>query len=197
MLRPVLIDWWKRHGGPNAGPVFPCRRGERAGKAKLKVSHAKAFRRDLRRAFGIDRPETRRIVRKGKDGQAGRPDTKTHWKPSRPLSARETELFEETAYTLPVDFHSWRRAYSQALAEADVNVQQATALAGHASLGAHQRYLANATKVRRIPDAALPRLGVLHIPSGETRGLVATIQHLTSGADGTRTRGLRRDRPAL
>ncbi|HEY3236752.1 MAG TPA: tyrosine-type recombinase/integrase, partial [Polyangiaceae bacterium] len=140
-----------------SGPVFPSRRGERAGKVKLKVSHADAFRRDLRRAFGIDQPETRRIVRKD-----GRRDTKTHWKPQRQLTARERELFEETNYSLPVDFHSWRRAYSQALADADVNVQQATALAGHASLSAHQRYLESATKMRSIPERALPRLEVSH-----------------------------------
>jgi hypothetical protein len=48
---------------------------------------------------------------------------------ARELTARERMLFEETATTLPVDFHSWRRAYCQALADADVNAQRAKALA--------------------------------------------------------------------
>jgi hypothetical protein len=46
-------------------------------------------------------------------------------------------------HTKPVDFHSWRRGYVQGLATADVNAQQAAALAGNADLGAHTRYLAN------------------------------------------------------
>jgi integrase len=193
MLRPILRDWWERstskafpNGRPTAGPVFPSRRGERAGEAKLKVSHARAFRRDLRRAFGIDEPETRRIMRKGKDGKPGRPDTKTSWKQARSLTPRERERFVGTAYGLPVDFHSWRRAYSQALADADVNVQQATALAGHASLGAHQRYLANASKVARLPERALPRIEVLPQLVAKTPNPENDLQRKISGADGTR-----------
>ena len=163
MLRPILRDWWERAGRPAKGPVFPARRGERAGLEKRKSSHAKAFRRDLRRAFGIDQPYPRPITRSNK-----RPDTKTDWKQGRPLTPRERELFEETEFTKPVDFHSWRRAYSQALADAGVNVQHATALAGHASLEAHQRYLANASTMRLIPEAALPQLQVLPLVAAET-----------------------------
>jgi hypothetical protein len=43
------------------------------------------------------------------------PDTKADWKQVRPLTPRKRELFEETEFTRPVDFHSWRRAYSPAL----------------------------------------------------------------------------------
>ena len=156
------------------------------------------------------------------------------------MTARERELFEETDETLPVDFHSWRRAYSQALADADVNAQQASALAGHASLAAHQRYLASSDKMRSIPEAALPRLDVVaskpelleppvpahardpeleeddplaapreiqaafaaalsSVAADRVQTLQAAIENSNdvSGADGTRTRGLRRDRPAL
>ncbi len=168
MLRPILRDWWERTGKKAKGPVFPTRRGEHAGKAaKGKGSHAHNFRRDLRRAFGIDELHAKVVTRKN-----GRKLTRYVWEPvpGRELTARERELFEETPYTRPVDFHSWRRAYSQALADADVNVQQATALAGHASLEAHQRYLQNASKVLRLPTAALPRIGVSHQNSGETGG---------------------------
>ena len=54
MLRPILRDWWERHGRPSEGLIFPARRGDRAGEEKRKVSHARAFRRDLRRAFGLE-----------------------------------------------------------------------------------------------------------------------------------------------
>jgi integrase len=160
MLRPILRDWWERHGRPSAGLVFPARRGAKAGVgARSGVSHADAFRRDLRRAFGIEEqvPSDRERPGRGPSGALV-------WRPveGRELTARERELFEETDYTLPVDFHSWRRAFNQALAEAGVNAQQAQALAGHASLDAHARYLANTSKTREIPAAALPRLGVGH-----------------------------------
>src|SRR5690606_29469918 len=94
--------------------------------ARSGVSHADAFRRDLRRAFGIEEqvPSDRERPGRGPSGALV-------WRPveGRELTARERELFEETDYTLPVDFHSWRRAFNQALAEAGVNAQQAQALA--------------------------------------------------------------------
>jgi hypothetical protein len=40
------------------------------------------------------------------------------------------------------------------------NAQQASALAGHASLAARRRYLQNSSKVRVLPVAALPRLEI-------------------------------------
>src|SRR5262249_35543028 len=144
-------------GRRTAGPVFPSRRGARVGEEKGKGSHAHNFRRDLRRALGIDERRAVVVTRSN-----GRKLTRYVWEAVRQLTRRERELFDETPYTLPVDFPSWRRAYSQALADADVNVQQATALAGHASLEVHQRYLANASRVLRLPSAALPRIGVFH-----------------------------------
>lgn len=202
MLRPMLRDWWERAGRPSAGLVFPARRGKRAGESKIGVSHARAFRRDLRRAFGVEVPE---FHEKGRSN--GRRLTTMQWTQARPLTQRERELFEETEYTLPVDFHSWRRAYTQALADADVNAQQASALAGHASLAAHARYLANSGKPRSIPAAALPSLDVRALVGAEVdlrdplRGVSTlprfSIQRDLSGADGTRTRGLLRDRQAF
>ena len=193
MLRPILRDWWERHGRPVEGLVFPTRRGKRLGEAKIKVSHARAFRRDLMRAFGIERWDAK----------------KEKYVEARKMTARERELFTDTAETLRVDFHSWRRAYSQALADAGVNVQQATALAGHATLGAHQRYLASSGTMKSLPAAALPKIEIRgmvleveapsppgrsnrkQFPSDSKEGFQKTLK--TSGADGTRTRGLRRD----
>jgi hypothetical protein len=39
--------------GKAAGPAFPARRGKCAGDAKRRASRAKAFRSDLRGAFGL------------------------------------------------------------------------------------------------------------------------------------------------
>jgi len=46
----------------------------------------------------------------------------------------------------------------QALANMGMSEQQAHKLAGHADLGAHERYLRNSAATLEIPEAALPRL---------------------------------------
>lgn len=151
ILRPILAMWRERNKAkdgtkPSEGLLFPKRRGDGVGvDARKHTSHAEAFRRDLRRVFGIDvwNAET----------EGFEPDE------DRELSAREVVLLTETDYTKPVDFHSWRRAFNQALADAGVNSQTSMALAGHSSLKAHERYLANSDTLRIVPIAALPRLG--------------------------------------
>lgn len=158
MLRPILRDWWERHGQPTEGPVFPTVRGARAGQEKRRSNVAAALRRDLRRALGIDVPTETRIVRSN-----GKADTRRSWKQSRMLTAREVELFEETELTKPVDFHSFRRSYKQALAEAGIDVQQSMHLSGSSDVKAHQRYLNSTAKMRRLPAAALPQLGTSDI----------------------------------
>ena len=159
IARPILRDWWERQGRKILGPVFPVLRGERAGEHKDGGSHVHAFRIDLRRAFGIDALKPFVIVRKNK-----RKLTRDRWEKVRELTPRETVLLQETDSTLPVDFHSWRRAFNQALADAG-NAQQAQQLSGHASLQAHERYLRNSQKMRTMPAAAVPltlvdRIGV-------------------------------------
>jgi hypothetical protein len=146
-LRPLLRDWWERQGRPTTGLVFPKRRGADAGEGgRKKSSHAHAFRRDLRRVFGLEAWDA------GSES----------WKPTgRSMTSRERTLLLESEYTLPVDFHSWRRAYNQALADAGVNAQQAKALAGHSTTAAHDRYLRNTERMRTIPTEALPRIGVV------------------------------------
>jgi len=80
------------------------------------------------------------------------------------------ELFAETGTTLPLDFHSFRRAFVTALAEADVNQQRAMALTGHSDPKVHHRYLLRTRAMRVIPPAALPRLGAEHeeAPAGDS-----------------------------
>jgi hypothetical protein len=139
------------------GLVFPALRDGKhseAGKgSKHEVSHAGAMRTDLRRAFGIDRFETVTITRK--DGR----EVKAHrWLEHREPTPRETELLFGNTHTLPVDFHSWRRAYCQSLADAGVNAQLAKALAGHSTEAAHDKYLRNSQRARALPEAARPQI---------------------------------------
>jgi len=162
MLRPFLRDWWERAGRPREGLVFPVRRigerGDRVGQQRHGLSHADAFRRDLVRAFAHAHA---RGVQGAPRGPRAQQEGEQLSAAARGADGRWIELFEETEYTRPVDFHSSRRAFAQALADADVNAQQAAALTGHADLGAHMRYLRNAGKMRRLPDAALPALHVV------------------------------------
>ena len=67
-------------------------------------------------------------------------------------------VYKETGWSLLVDFHSFRRAFSTGLAEAGVNAQQAMLLAGHADTRAHSLYVMETEKLARIPEAALPQL---------------------------------------
>ncbi len=84
-------------------------------------------------------------------------------------------LYFETAATLPVDFHSFRRAFNTALAEADVSVQRAMALASHSDAKTHMRYVMRTRGMRTIPDAALPRLPSA-LGNGPTDALEATSE---------------------
>ncbi len=69
-------------------------------------------------------------------------------------------LYFETEATLPVDFHSFRRAFASSLAEAGVNVQHAMHLTAHSDLRVHARYVMRTTAMRTIPETAIPRLHV-------------------------------------
>jgi integrase len=154
-LRPILRDWWTRAGKPKTGHVFPPLRGKRVGTddttgeshAKSGVSHAGAMRRDLKAAFKAHRTANPKVPAEVLDGFC--PAEK---------SERWTELFKGTEFTRPVDFHSWRRKFVQALADIGMNAQQAQKLAGHSDLAAHERYLRTTRGTLQIPIGALPNL---------------------------------------
>jgi hypothetical protein len=76
----------------------------------------------------------------------------------REHATHATPLYYGTATTRPVDFHSFRRAFNTALAEAGVNMQQAMWLASHSDARTHMRYAMRTTAMRTIPEAAVPRL---------------------------------------
>ncbi len=151
-LRPILRDWWARSGKPMSGLVFPVLRDGKRSKvetkgAKHQVSHAAAMRRDLQAAFIAHRKANPDAPAEILDLYAPALD-----------SARWLELFTKTEFTRPVDFHSWRRKFVQALADIGLNAQQAQKLAGHSDLAAHERYLHSTSKTLTIPAEALPNL---------------------------------------
>jgi integrase len=141
MLRTTLRAWWQEHGSPEDGPVFPQRRGDAGGEARDKQSHAKGLRRDLMRMMGVEfraadpRVEVRHDEPATIHHSTWAPKLKTEW------SRRERELFAETTYSRPVDFHSFRRSFTTALADAGINITIAMRLAGHTSMAAHGRYV--------------------------------------------------------
>lgn len=147
-LRPYLREWWDLHHQRAKGPLFPVLKKRRKSRndplrvnmEKGKVSHAQALRRDLQAAFNA-----------WNDAQRQPPAPK-------PGESRWRELFEEQEFTRPVDFHSFRRAYAQALAAAGVNEQMAMALTGHSSASVHALYAQSRARSAEVPDAALPRL---------------------------------------
>jgi integrase len=129
-VRAHLRAWHEHEGSPSVGPVFPVRRGERAGEHKSRrgTSYAARFRRDLRLALEA----------------AG-------------LPIRE-ELFVETDTSLPTDFHNMRRMFAGGLAAAGVGLQQAAALTGHSSEQVHNLYASHDPRLREVPLAALPSI---------------------------------------
>jgi integrase len=156
-LRPLLRAWWQGAGCPESGPVFPLRRGKRlggfrghAGGLASRLRHG-LFRARVWRMTPIEVPATKAGTRTDRGRKAE--GTKLAPNPSDPL-------YHETATTLPVDFHSFRRAFNTALAEAGVNVQQAMSLASHSDARTHMRYVMKTAAMRTIPEAAIPRLPV-------------------------------------
>lgn len=178
---PVLQQWWRNHGSPTVGPVFPVRRGPRAGERKQgKSSYAEHLREALWQA-GIARPlegfeqaalawraavaELQQLQRL--PAQIGTAETKAA-RAARLDAARErSEAAEAKARALcliqagsedfkPLDFHSFRRAFATGLASSGMNVQQAMALAGHRNASTHMRYV-RITEVLEVPASALPK----------------------------------------
>jgi integrase len=159
VLAPFLRAWWERAGCPESGAVFPARRGQNAGGFKRKKGYTFAsrlrtalFRAGIRRLAPVEVPNTS----PGTRSDLGRlaPGTKLAPNPADPL-------YFETTFTRPVDFHSFRRAFNTALAEAGINVQRSMALASHSDARTHMLYVMETTVMRTIPDEALPRLSLV------------------------------------
>ena len=188
LLAPFLRGWWERAGEPASGPVFPRRRDDfvrrrRAGDFRESGgSFARQLRRELFRA-GVYRmppvevpatsPGTRTDRGKRAEGMKRAPS------PADPL-------YYETEATLPVDFHSFRRAFNTALAEAGVNVQHAMHLAAHSDPKVHARYVMSTRAMRTIPAAALPALPVAVLaeaPKSSRRSMEKMARNVTGHDD--------------
>ena len=139
VLRPFLLAWWERAGRPVAGPVFPVRRGPRAGKDKKSrgTSFAHRMRRDFFRAGVVRLPPV--------------PDPK-----GKPTPNPADPLYNDTPVSRRMNFHSLRRAYDRALAHAGANIQTAMTLSGHSDAKTHMGYVREAEAARPVPLAALP-----------------------------------------
>lgn len=89
----------------------------------MRSPHVRAVLEDL-----VTKPRQR----PKRNGVPGQPATYSH-QTIKHLRAVMHRLFDplyfETAVTQPVDFHSFRRGFNTALAEAGINVQTAMALA--------------------------------------------------------------------
>ncbi len=153
---PFLRAWWEQAGQPKSGPVFPVTRGKRAGERRSPngLSFAKRLRRALFRA-GVWRQTPVEVL-------ATSPGTRTDLgrqaKGTKLAPNPRDPLYFETETTLPVDFHSFRRAFATALAELDVSPMRAMHLASHTDPRTHGRYVMQTTRMRTIPDEALPPL---------------------------------------
>lgn len=149
LLRSHLRAWWDRAERPESGPVFPARRGANAGgfKATRGISYADRLRRGLTLA-GVKRHACKRHP------------PMVHARAGEPCCDRlaRDPLFTETSTTLPVDFHSFRRAFSTALASAGINSQLAMRLAWHADAKTHMGYVMATPEMERIPSSVLPRV---------------------------------------
>lgn len=171
VLVPVLRAWWDSHGRPSAGPVFPCRRGARAGQRKGKgISYAAALRdalwaaKVIRPLPGFERAATDAERRRLCLIQAG------------------------SAEHRPLDFHSFRRAYNTALADANVNVQTAMRLAGHRNASTHMRYVMRTGRLA-TPTAALPALANIGSGRAAKHRVSIVVDAEPQSTNGTSTAG--------
>lgn len=140
VLQAPLRAWWATQEHPTSGPVFPVTRRPRKGEARLPrgVSFADRLRRNLMIA-GVKRHPCQQ------------PDVRPTEKTACCPDFASDPVYKETGWSLPVDFHSFRRAFSTGLAEAGVNAQQAMLLAGQADTRAHSLYVMETEKLGTHP----------------------------------------------
>ncbi len=164
-LRQHLRAWHESQDKPEAGVVFPVTRGATKGAARSKgTTYAKTLRKYLFLA-GVVRHDC-----------AAAADHERRWDivKGEPRAccprAKNDPLFFDTTASRRVDFHSFRRAFASALADAGVNEQTAMHLASHADSRVHALYTMRTTKMMVIPASAVPALPSKWIPDGSTSG---------------------------
>jgi integrase len=150
-VRGPLDAWWRQQGSPKTGPVFPLRKGPKAGERKTGkgISYADPLR-DALWAAGIVRPLPPRT--EGGKFLIG------YEQAIGAERRRHCALQVDTEETRAVDFHSFRRAYGTALASSGVNLQTAMDAMGHSTESAHHRY--RSARLLELPARALPGGGM-------------------------------------
>lgn len=138
--------WWEASGRPTEGPVFPVRKGKRAGETKRGGAHAALLRRLLWRA-GVTRARPGvSVVKIPADCvlQSGIP---------RRMS--------------PVDFHSFRRAAAtaagKAVATKELSLRAAMALTHHSDPAVFAKYQAREERIV-VPESAVPIVVAAPVP---------------------------------
>lgn len=160
VLVPVLQAWWDSKGRPTTGPVFPCRKGPRAGLQKQKMSYARPLREALWEA-GVVRPLAGydkalaefEALKAAKAEPAALEGAEAALKRQCLIQAGSEDEY------LPLDFHSFRRSYATSLAALNLNTAQSMALAGHRSPTTHANYVKLAQRgALKAPEEAAPKL---------------------------------------
>lgn len=143
---PYLYAWWQASGCPSEGPVFPVRRGPRAGEHKLPKSNYSEELRDALWAAGVVRPQP--------GYELARPEER------RQHCALQSGIAGKRAC---VDFHSFRRAFVTATTnQKGLSFQESMRLADHSDPTTHMKYMRDENR-RVIPGGALPTLPELTV----------------------------------
>jgi integrase len=128
--------WWHAQGCPQKGPVFPVRKGPKAGQRKGdNISYAKALRKAAWEA-GLRRPLPGYEEAVGDDRK------------------KFCALQVATDDSLPLDFHSLRRAFITACAQAGMSLQDSMDASGHTQETTHHGY--RGPRLLAVPAAAIP-----------------------------------------
>ena len=148
-MRAVLRGWWAAQSCPEQGALFPVRRGERKGDFRVGRGHsfARRLRRDLLRAGVLRHACDGSCVKAAREGKATRCER-----------FASDPLYSDTSMSRRVDFHSFRRAFASALADAGINVQTAMHLAAHSDAKTHALYVMRTDAMKQIPVSAVPNV---------------------------------------
>jgi integrase len=187
----TLRAWWQRASKPESGPVFPSRRGDNVG--GFKSPRGYSFAERLRGALFVAEVWRMPPVEVAAASPGTRTDLGKRAAGMKVAPNPRDPLYFETATTLPVDFHSFRRAFNTALAEAGVNMQKAMALAAHGDERTHMRYVMGTTAMRTIPAEALPSLpdelpveSSHHSANGHRKAIVGHVHDAPTGLESSR-----------
>lgn len=176
-LRGWLRLWWLDSGSPSEGPVFPVRKGKRAGEKKKAGAHALRLRQWLW-AAGVTR---------------ARPGVAVVAEPGD--CVLQSGIPRRRSAT---DFHSLRRATATATGKAVVNremsLREAMAVTHHSDVAEYAKYQAREERIV-VPESAVPTVvaaptALFQTVKCQTQPKTAAIEEeAMDGTSGRPTRG--------